>query len=168
MASTTAESKATGSIPSVSNGVASGVETIPKILTSQSLVRRGSSSSASWLNWKRILEVVVLSCVIIATWGLFLGPTIVYALLPLQVSYYSYSYLSLACHSSWCLIGLIWLILRVLLVGLRTFLSIMFLQIQSNTIETSINISFLCAGMKSLVYQDTTLRYRLYALLTSR
>ena len=92
MASTAAESKATSAIPSVSNGVASGVETIPKILTSQSLVRRGSSSSASWLNWKRILEVVVLSCVIIAVWGLFSVPTIVYALPPLQVSYYSYSY----------------------------------------------------------------------------
>ena len=33
----------------------------------------------------RILEIVVLSCIIIADWGLFLVPTIVYALPPLQV-----------------------------------------------------------------------------------
>ena len=93
MASTTAESKATNSIPSVSNGVASGIETIPKTPTSQSLIRRGSSL-ASQLIWKRILEVVVLSCVIIATWGLFSVPTIVYALPPgLQVSQYSYRYI---------------------------------------------------------------------------
>ena len=89
MASTTAESKATNS---VSNGVASGIETISKTITSQSLVKRGGSSSASQLiNWKRILEVVVLSCVIVAAWGLFSVPTIVYAVPPRQVSYYSYS-----------------------------------------------------------------------------
>ena len=57
-----------------------------------------------------------------------------------------------------------------LLAGLRTFLSILFLQIQSNIKETSINISFLCAGTKSLIELDTvtTLRCWLYALLTSR
>ena len=91
MASTTAESKATNSIPSASNGVARGIETIPKTFASQSLIRIGSSSLASRLNWNRIVEVVVLSCVIVAAWVLFSVPTIVYALPPLQVSYYSCS-----------------------------------------------------------------------------
>ena len=80
MASIAAESKAT---ISVNNGVVDGVETIPK---THSLP--GSRGSFSWLNWKRISEVLVLSCVIIAVWGPFLVPTILYAFPPLQVSYY--------------------------------------------------------------------------------
>ena len=68
----------------------SGVESSsrPKTLSPQLLVtaERSSPSSVSWqLNQMRILEIVVLSCIIIADWGLFLVPTIVYALPPLQV-----------------------------------------------------------------------------------
>ena len=86
MASIAAESISLEAI-SVYNGVVDGVETIPKTLTSHSLP--GSRGSFSWLNWKRISEVLVLSCVIIAVWGPFLVPTILlYALPPLQVSYY--------------------------------------------------------------------------------
>ena len=84
---TPAKQKVTNSIDlsSVSNGVAGGVETV----SSQSIVRRGSSSSASWrVKWRwKILEVAVLSCIIVAAWGLGLAPTIVYALPPQQVSY---------------------------------------------------------------------------------
>ena len=88
MASIAAESKAT---TSVDNGVAGGVETIPNTLTSHSLLgSRGSLSSWLTLNWKRILEVVVLSCVIVAVWCPFLVPTIVYARPPLRVGYYDY------------------------------------------------------------------------------
>ena len=36
--------------------------------------------------WKRITEVVILSCVILVVWGLFAIPTVFYALPPLQVS----------------------------------------------------------------------------------
>ena len=88
----TAEPKVTNSIDlsSVSNGVASEVENV----SSQSIVRRGSSSSASWrVKWRwKILEVAVLSCVIVAAWGLSLAPTIVYALPSQQVSYNSSQY----------------------------------------------------------------------------
>ena len=95
MASTTTESpKATNSIPlrSVSNGVASGEETDsgPNTHSPQSLIKRSSPSPASWQLWSdrtRILEVVILSCIIAVAWGLCLVPTITYALPPLQVSY---------------------------------------------------------------------------------
>ena len=94
MASSTAEAehemKATTSMPPVSNGVDSGEETIPKAVTMQSLnfVKRvGSSSISSWLPSRtKILEVLVLSCVIVTAWGLLLAPTIVYGLPPQQVS----------------------------------------------------------------------------------
>lgn len=95
MASTSTESpKATNSTPlrSVSNGVASGEETGPGPNTHspQPLIKRSSPSSASWQLWSnrtRILEVVILSCIIAVAWGLCLVPTIVYALPPLQVGY---------------------------------------------------------------------------------
>ena len=77
--------KATNSTPSISNGDTGGVETGPgsKTPSPPPLIKR----SASWrLNRMRTLEVVVLSSIIIADWGLFLAPTIVYALPPLQVS----------------------------------------------------------------------------------
>ena len=80
--------KATNSTPSVSSGDTGGVETGPgsKTPSPQPLVKRSSPSSASWrLNRMRILEVVVLSSIIIVDWGLFMAPTIVYALPPLQV-----------------------------------------------------------------------------------
>ena len=86
MALTTAESNP-NSISSASNVV--GTEPFHND-------RRGSPSSvalSSWLpNRRRILEVIVLSCVIIGAWGLLLVPTIVYALsFPLQhVSYRIY------------------------------------------------------------------------------
>ena len=86
MASSTAEAehemKATTSMPPVSNGVDSGEETISKAVTTQSLnfVKKVGSLS-SWLPSRtKILEVLVLSCVIVTAWGLLLAPTIVYAL----------------------------------------------------------------------------------------
>ena len=44
----------------------------------------------SWLksNWKRIVEVAVLSCVILVVWGLFAIPTVFYALTLPQVRQY--------------------------------------------------------------------------------
>ena len=39
-----------------------------------------------WLSRRRILEAVLLSCVILVIWGLFSVPTILYILRPLQVS----------------------------------------------------------------------------------
>ena len=80
-------SESPNSTPSVSSRVASRVETSSgsKTPSPLPLVER---SSPSWrLNQMRILEVIVLSCIIIADWGLFLVPTIVYALSPLQVNF---------------------------------------------------------------------------------
>ena len=67
---------------SVNDGIADHervhVETTAAInITSQSLL---SSSSSSWLSWKRIIEAVIMSCVIITVWGLFSVPTILYGL----------------------------------------------------------------------------------------
>ena len=85
MASTTAES--TNSEPSINNGVADGIGTVPKTLTFESLASRNNSLSTTWpLNWKKILETVSLSCVILGVWGIYSLPTIFYALPPLQVS----------------------------------------------------------------------------------
>ena len=39
-----------------------------------------------WLSKRRILEAVLLSCVILVIWGLFSVPTILYILKPLPVS----------------------------------------------------------------------------------
>lgn len=59
-------------------------------LTSQSHSNQESSqSSVSWLNWRKILEAVSLSCVILVAWGLFALPIIFYALPSLQVRYIS-------------------------------------------------------------------------------
>ena len=82
MASTTVELNKL----SVNNEVADGVETIQKTVTCESLVSSRENSSASWLYWKKILEVISLGCVILVVWGLFALPTIFYALPPLQVS----------------------------------------------------------------------------------
>ena len=53
-----------------------------------------SGLGASWIksNWRRILEAVILTCVILIVWGLFAIPTVFYALPPLQVRHHaSYS-----------------------------------------------------------------------------
>ena len=62
-----------------------GVENVEGIPAFQSLGSK-SSSPASWLTWKRIVEAFVLSCIILIVWGLFSVPTILYALSPIQVS----------------------------------------------------------------------------------
>ena len=73
-----------------------GVEMVNSNDTASSSTRSSSSSSAagptSWRrinsrSWKRVLEVVVLSCVVLVVWGGFSVPTIVYAVSPLQVSH---------------------------------------------------------------------------------
>ena len=58
----------------------SEVQAVPRTRTSQSLVSRSAASSTSWLTWKRSLEAVVLSCILLVVWGLFSVPTILYAL----------------------------------------------------------------------------------------
>ena len=55
--------------------------------------QKNSSSStvvSCWpcVHWKKTLEAVVLSCVILVVWGIFALPTIFYILPPLQVSIY--------------------------------------------------------------------------------
>ena len=90
-----------------------------------------ANGNSSWLNWRRILEAVLLSCIILIVWGLFSVPTILYVLPPLQVSttvVYEYLHeLSTTCIMS------------------STYIQNS-VSSTSNTV-TPINISNLCTGM---------------------
>lgn len=70
--------------PAVNNGVVNDCE--------EANTRTSESSRLTlWIksksNWRRIVEAVILTSVILLVWGLFAIPTVFYALPPLQVRY---------------------------------------------------------------------------------
>lgn len=75
--------------PAVNNGVVNDCEEAnTRTKSSESSSLRLTLYIKSKSNWRRIIEAVILTGVILLVWGLFAIPTVFYALPPLQVRYW--------------------------------------------------------------------------------